>query len=81
MNKEMVARELVGIAKSLENAEIEEQKNYSKFLKELEKISKKYGVVIKSVGGVEIGEVDSISYENDKSSGDLMPRVKWVPWK
>lgn len=82
MNKEIVAKELVMIAEELVAGqsilEKQEQEDYSKFLKELAKISKKYGVVIKSVGGVELGVVDSISYEDDISSGDLMPRVRWM---
>jgi hypothetical protein len=50
---------------------------FQKFSKELEKLSKKYGIVISSTGGVQYGEVDDISYSSDLSSGDLENNVKW----
>lgn len=53
------------------------QKNFTEFCEELEKLSKKYGVVVKSVGGIEVGEVDSVKYDDDLSSGDLTYKVKW----
>ena len=54
------------------------KKNFIAFTKELEKLSKKYGVVIQSVGGVEFGKVQAILYSNDYTSGDLLPTVKWA---
>jgi hypothetical protein len=50
--------------------------NYQKFVTELEKLSVKYGVVLQITGGVEIwddGELKSIKYTKDETSGDLWP--------
>lgn len=56
-----------------------EEKNFQKFRTELTKISKKYGVAIKSIGGVVIGEIADIEYSDDHTSGDLYPvNIKWV---
>ena len=51
--------------------------NYKMFVTELEKLSVKYGVSIKSIGGVTIwddGELESIEYTKDETSGDMYPR-------
>ena len=37
----------------------------------LAKLSKKYGVAIKSTGGVIFGDILEIEYSNDETSGDL----------
>jgi len=56
----------------------DEKKNFTWFVQELERLSKEYGVVVQSVGGVSIGEVASISYSKDPTSGDLIPTVRWA---
>ena len=52
---------------------LKEAKNsdFKNFVKELEKLSKKYGVAIQSIGGVSFGKIDKIKYSDDESSGDL----------
>jgi len=45
--------------------------NYNNFIKELTILSKKYGVVVQSTGGVMIGKVEQIEYGTDYTSGDL----------
>jgi len=52
-----------------------ETRNFEKFRTELARISKKYGVAIKSIGGVMIGEIADIEYSNDPTSGDLYPEI------
>ena len=56
-----------------------ETRNFEKFRTELAKLSKKYGVAIKSIGGVMIGEIADIEYSNDETSGDLYPEI--LMWK
>lgn len=55
--------------------------NYDKFIAELTKLSRKYGVAIQSVGGVILadapGEFRDVTYRADISSGDLYP--VWIP--
>ncbi|HSA05876.1 MAG TPA: hypothetical protein P5556_01700 [Candidatus Gastranaerophilales bacterium] len=51
---------------------------YQSFIRELTQLSKDYGVVIKSIGGVQIGEMKNIEYSDDETSGDLIPTVDWV---
>ena len=51
--------------------------NYKKFVTELEKLSVKYGVELRAIGGVYIwedGELESIEYTKDETSGDLYAR-------
>jgi len=52
--------------------------NYDKFVTELTALTRKYGVAIKSVGGVilanEASEFCDVSYVADISSGDMYPR-------
>jgi len=51
--------------------------NFEKFVTKLEKLSVKYGVSIKAIGGVSIwenGELESIEYTKDETSGDIYPR-------
>jgi hypothetical protein len=52
-----------------------EIRNFEKFRTELARISKKYGVAIKSIGGVMIGEIADIEYSDDPTSGDLYPEI------
>jgi hypothetical protein len=52
--------------------------NYDKFIAELTKLSRKYGVAIQSVGGIILAEDPSefrdVSYIADITSGDLYPK-------
>jgi len=56
-------------------AEEKNMTNYEKFVAELEKLSVKYGVVIQSVGGVDIYDekLKKVEYDCDETSGDLIP--------
>lgn len=51
--------------------------NYDKFIAELTKLSRKYGVAIQSVGGVYLAddpvEFCNVHYVADITSGDLLP--------
>ena len=51
--------------------------NYDRFIIELTRLSRKYGVAIQSVGGVILaddpGEFRNVSYVADITSGDLLP--------
>ena len=51
--------------------------NYDKFIAELTKLSRKYGVAIQSVGGVILAddpsEFGNVTYCADITSGDLLP--------
>ena len=51
--------------------------NYDKFITELTKLSRKYGVAIQSVGGVILAdapvEFRDVTYVADITSGDLLP--------
>lgn len=60
-----------------ESRDIKESIDFQAFTKELAKLSLKYGVAIQSIGGVEIGELSSIVYSNDPTSGDLEYRANW----
>ena len=56
-----------------------EAERFEKFTQKLAKLSKKYGVAIKSISGVQMGEIKEIEYTNDGTSGDLYPRIiKWT---
>lgn len=55
-----------------------EIRNFKKFRNELTKLSLKYGVALKSIGGVMIGEISDIEYSDDYTSGDLYPEIlRW----
>lgn len=43
------------------------------FCKELAALSKKYSIVIKSVGGVNLNSAGFLRYDDDLESGDLIP--------
>ena len=51
--------------------------NYDKFIAELTKLSRKYGVAIQSVGGIYLAddpdEFRNVNYVADITSGDLLP--------
>jgi hypothetical protein len=54
------------------NATEEEEERFISFVKELEKISVKYGITIDCVGGVTFYEsLSKVRYSKDPSSGDL----------
>lgn len=74
-NRERVARELERLATSLTKQDDEFKMKL--FARDLAKLSKKYGIAVQSVGGVSFGEISSISYSSDPTSGDLIPRVSW----
>lgn len=47
--------------------------NYLNFCKDLEKLSRKYGLVIKAVGGIIYNTEEFDGYNPDLDSGDLIP--------
>ena len=51
--------------------------NYRRFVSELTRISRRYGVAVKSVGGVVVArnpsEFEELVYVGDVDSGDLLP--------
>jgi hypothetical protein len=56
-----------------------DEQRFKAFTKELSKISEKYGVTVKSIGGVIIydeGELSQVKYSSDYTSGDLIPSIK-----
>jgi len=59
------------------NTTTQTENNYDRFITELTTLTRKYGVAIKSVGGVyladESGEFDKLTYTADITSGDLYP--------
>lgn len=60
---------------------VSKQERYDIFTERLAELSLEYGVIIRSVGGVEVfeeGELKEITYDNDLSSGDLIPTFKDV---
>lgn len=52
-----------------------EKRNFKKFRAELTRISLKYGVAVKSIGNLMIGEIADIKYSDDPESGDLYPEI------
>lgn len=52
-----------------------EKRNFKKFREELTRISKRYGVAVKSIGNLMLGEIADIEYSNDPESGDLYPEI------
>jgi len=56
-----------------------EIRNFKRFRHELTKLSLKYGVAVKSIGNLMIGEIADIEYSNDPESGDLYPEIlRWA---
>lgn len=56
-----------------------DQQRFEGFTTELAALSRKYGIVLQSTGGVsflepEAPELQNLTYSNDASSGDLEPR-------
>ena len=54
--------------------ELKYEENYQNFITGLEKLSKKYGIIIKGCGCFPIWSADGfkkVRYERDSSSGDL----------
>jgi len=56
-----------------------EKRNFNLFRAELTRISLKYGVAIKSIGNLMIGDIHDIEYSNDPESEDLYPEI--LRWK
>ena len=56
-----------------------EIRKFKRFRHELTKLSLKYGVALKSIGGVMIGEISDIEYSDDYTSGDLYPGILGGP--
>jgi len=55
-----------------------EKRNFNQFRKELAIISQKYGVAVKSIGNLMIGEIADIEYNNDPEGEDLFPVIlRW----
>lgn len=52
-----------------------EKRNFEKFRAELTRLSMKYGVAIKAIGGLMVGEIADIDYNDDPESGDLYPEI------
>ncbi len=54
--------------------------NYNQFITELTALTRKYGVAIKSVGGVYLAddpsEFTNVRYDADITSGDLLPEFR-----
>jgi len=62
-----------------EDRKMTDQERFELFTEELSKLSNKYGITIRSSGGVRIfaeGELLEVRYSNDYTSGDLYPYVK-----
>ncbi len=59
-----------------EQEETKLENNYLKFVDGLEKLSKKYGIAITSIGGIsfDVNGFEEIEYTRDFSSGDLRPK-------
>lgn len=57
----------------------QEKRNFKLFRAELTSLSLKYGVAIKSIGNLMIGEIHDIEYSSDPESGDLYPEIlRWA---
>ena len=54
--------------------------NFSTFITELEKLSRKYGVAVSGNFDItdDIEEFKDIVYDRDISSGDIVPRNYWL---
>ena len=60
------------------NVDKDEAVRFKKFAKDLEKLSEEYGIIIKSIGGVEIFDksaINKVRYSDDPTSGDLLPHI------
>ena len=55
--------------------DLKRQKTFEKFISGLTKLSKKHGVILQVIGGVQItdntGILESLIYSSDASSGDI----------
>lgn len=54
-----------------------DQERFEGFVAELAALSVKYGVAVRAVGGVAMGNVEAIRYDADASSGDLVYEATW----
>jgi len=66
------------ISEYLQNLLSAKENKFLAFTKELAQLSKEYGIALKSIGGVQIGDIKEIEYTDDETSGDLYPRV--IEW-
>lgn len=61
------------------------EQRFINFVKDLEKLSVKYNVEIKSIGGITIyneGCLESIKYSKDYTSGDLITEdINYLPFR
>ena len=59
-----------------------DEQRYTSFLKELTKISYKYGIILDCVGGVyaveDPSDIKSLQYTDDLGSGDLISSVTYT---
>lgn len=56
-----------------------EKRNFKLFRAELTSLSLKYGVAIKSIGNLMIGDIADIEYSDEPESGDLYPEIlRWA---
>jgi hypothetical protein len=56
-----------------------EKRNFKLFRAELTRISLQYGIAIKSIGNLMIGDIQDIEYSNDPESGELYPEIlRWT---
>ena len=53
------------------------EQNFIKFTQQLAILSKKYGIALDVTGGISYGNIVSIKYSHDLSSGDLQSYVRW----
>ena len=74
--KNPVASGMRKLAAAVRDDEVTQRK-FEAFTRELAKLSKEHGVSVRSVGGVEFGDIASISYDDDYTSGDLIPKTQW----
>ena len=65
----------IKVKESYYNDDANKQARFVDFCADLEKLSKKYGICVQSVGGVHIygeNELRQVRYDNDYTSGDLI---------
>ena len=73
MNEALAEEQEVEVIVEALDADASDKKNFTAFVKGLEKLSQKTGVLLNVVGGVNItGEkFKKVEYSNDATSGDL----------
>jgi radical SAM superfamily enzyme YgiQ (UPF0313 family) len=75
--------EAVVFARQTQRRQGTRMKRFDDFVKELEKLSAKYGITVQSVGDVSIygeGETAAVQYSRDETSGDLrILKINFTP--